>query len=301
MNHKAATKAINDYVDAHISESALPESKDYLALANAAKKKAQSAAKRDEQELHVKHMIVYHTHMAKHEPEKAAAHMDKIGQYKKNIGESADADEAAYKTLSGMYTKARPKLSDHDRDTAYNLLKGLSSEWESSKASTLTKLLGKYLTEADDTPYHRVAVTVSEPDHTMVSKRKETAQKFIRVKGDKADAVAKAKAHFKKKGFKVHGAEYVDGYAIAIESRVDARINDASERGENIPSNIDPKPKKLDPAEAAAKIKKLKARIAVLKVKLAVAKKAPKPDERVILGIENDLDIADGQIEQLSK
>jgi hypothetical protein len=56
---------------------------------------------------------------------------------------------------------------------------------------------------------HRVAVTVSEPDHPAVTQRKETKEKFVRVTADsKEDAVAKAKAHYKKQGYKVHGAEY---------------------------------------------------------------------------------------------
>jgi len=57
---------------------------------------------------------------------------------------------------------------------------------------------------------HRVSVTVSEPDHLMVSKRKETRQKFVRLTADSNEsAVEKAKAHYKKKGFKVHDAEHV--------------------------------------------------------------------------------------------
>lgn len=59
---------------------------------------------------------------------------------------------------------------------------------------------------------HRVAVTVSEPDHPMVTKRKEQKQKFIRVTDHRADkdvAVERAKKHYAKKGYKVHGAEHV--------------------------------------------------------------------------------------------
>lgn len=56
---------------------------------------------------------------------------------------------------------------------------------------------------------HKVAVTVSEPDHPSVAQRKETKEKFVRVTADsKESAVAKAKAHYKKQGYKVHGCEY---------------------------------------------------------------------------------------------
>lgn len=58
---------------------------------------------------------------------------------------------------------------------------------------------------------HRVAVTVSDPDHPMVSKRDEKYQKFIRIndhRSDKDVAVDRAKKHYAKKGYKVHGAEH---------------------------------------------------------------------------------------------
>ena len=56
---------------------------------------------------------------------------------------------------------------------------------------------------------HRVAVTVSDPNHTAVSKRKEQVQKFAKVTAaSEADALKKASAHFKKAGFKIHGAEH---------------------------------------------------------------------------------------------
>lgn len=57
---------------------------------------------------------------------------------------------------------------------------------------------------------HRIAVTVSEPDHPMVTKRGETLQKFVRVtSNDKDHAIERGKKHFAKKGYKVHGAEHV--------------------------------------------------------------------------------------------
>jgi hypothetical protein len=64
---------------------------------------------------------------------------------------------------------------------------------------------------------HRVSVTVSEPDHPMVTKRKEQQQKFVRVSGEKEGAVARAQQHFKKQGYKIHGAEYVGGVNEDIE------------------------------------------------------------------------------------
>jgi hypothetical protein len=84
--------------------------------------------------------------------------------------------------------------------------KPLSKRSTSRINSVVKKALGK--TEATK---HRIQVTLSEPDHPMVSKRNETIQKHIRVPGEhsKKDAVAKAEAHYKKKGYKVHSAEHV--------------------------------------------------------------------------------------------
>ena len=57
---------------------------------------------------------------------------------------------------------------------------------------------------------HRVLVTLSDPNHSMTSQRKEKIQKHIRVTaGDHGQAVAKAKAHYQKQGYKVHDAEHV--------------------------------------------------------------------------------------------
>ena len=58
---------------------------------------------------------------------------------------------------------------------------------------------------------HRVSVTVSEPDHPSVAQRAERRERRIRVAADTKDnAVAKATAHYKKLGFKVHGAEHIE-------------------------------------------------------------------------------------------
>ena len=57
---------------------------------------------------------------------------------------------------------------------------------------------------------HRVQVTISDPNHSAVTKRKEQIQKHIRVTAaDKESAVERAKSHYKKAGYKVHSAEHV--------------------------------------------------------------------------------------------
>lgn len=57
---------------------------------------------------------------------------------------------------------------------------------------------------------HRVSVTVSDPNHPMVSKRKERIEKIVKVTApDKQAARAAVISHYKKKGFRVHDDHYV--------------------------------------------------------------------------------------------
>lgn len=73
---------------------------------------------------------------------------------------------------------------------------------------------------------HLVTVTVTDPQHPMVSKRKEKIMKRVKVSAvDPKDAIKKAESHYKKHGFKVHDSlhhsvvkesldsdEIIDGY-----------------------------------------------------------------------------------------
>ena len=57
---------------------------------------------------------------------------------------------------------------------------------------------------------HRVSVTVSDPQHTMVSKRKEKMEKKVRISAkSESDAVELAKDHYKKQGYKIHDANHI--------------------------------------------------------------------------------------------
>lgn len=57
---------------------------------------------------------------------------------------------------------------------------------------------------------HRVSVTVSDPQHTMVTKRGEKMEKKVRVYAkDETHAQSLAKDHFKKQGYKVHDTNYM--------------------------------------------------------------------------------------------
>ena len=56
---------------------------------------------------------------------------------------------------------------------------------------------------------HKVSVTVSDPNHPMMTKRNERMEKRVIVNAENRDqAIVKAKQHYSKKGMKVHSAEY---------------------------------------------------------------------------------------------
>lgn len=72
----------------------------------------------------------------------------------------------------------------------------------------LAKKNGKKVEENADSPTEfRICVVVSEPDATMITKRKLQVQKFLRVKaGNHEIALIKARNFYKNQGYKVHDA-----------------------------------------------------------------------------------------------
>ena len=98
----------------------------------------------------------------------------------------------------------------HDSKGRHNMADLTSQKADKHHEASLNggKLKTEEVTE-EPAMKHRVAVTVSDPNHTAVFKRKEQVQKFAKVTAaSEADALKKASAHFKKAGFKIHGAEH---------------------------------------------------------------------------------------------
>jgi hypothetical protein len=68
----------------------------------------------------------------------------------------------------------------------------------------------KGVAEGSETITHRIGLTVTDPNHPMVSKRGETYHKTVRVKGDDREkAINGAIAHYRRKGYKVHDHHYI--------------------------------------------------------------------------------------------
>ena len=72
------------------------------------------------------------------------------------------------------------------------------------------KLKEQGMAEGSGPVTHRIGLTVTDPNHPMVSKRGETYQKTVRVTGnDREDAINQAIAHHRRKGYKVHDHHYI--------------------------------------------------------------------------------------------
>jgi hypothetical protein len=66
--------------------------------------------------------------------------------------------------------------------------------------------------EASGPVTHRIGLTVTDPNHPMVSKRGETYHKTVRITQDVSDreaAINQAIAHYRRKGYKVHDHHYI--------------------------------------------------------------------------------------------
>jgi hypothetical protein len=114
--------------------------------------------------------------------------------------------ENAFEMEVGQEKKRIPVTLPFEKIKATMALKGFTEEIENE---------GTAINESN-TAYHRISVTISNPNAVAVSERNEEIQKFIRVKGDEVDALKKAVEHYKKQGFKVYDAYYVEGYDKGI-------------------------------------------------------------------------------------
>ena len=98
----------------------------------------------------------------------------------------------------------------HDHVGQWHEKKGRSAaaerEYDKAAEHHEQSLKHPYMSEA----VHRIGLTVTDPNHAMVSKRKETIQKTVRVTGDdKEKAINGAIAHYRRKGYKVHDHHYM--------------------------------------------------------------------------------------------
>ena len=114
-------------------------------------------------------------------------------------------DKIKFKT-SGMKGEV-VKLDKEDgaEDEKYYTIKGEDGKMQKMAPKDMIKE-----TEQIDEK-HLVNVTISDPNHTMVSKRKETMQRRASVTAkDREHAIDIAINHYKKQGYKVHDHQYIE-------------------------------------------------------------------------------------------
>jgi hypothetical protein len=161
---------------------------------------------------------------------------------------------------------------------------------------------------------HLVTVTVVDPHHPMTSKRKEKIMKRAKVTAkDPKDAVAKAEAHYKKHGFKVHDSlhhsivnesldtdEFVDQYDPENENPASCYPNETAEKG--VAENNDT-PEAETEEEKAEQIQRLKLliRLGFLELsQLPIAMRVIKRLERgQTVAIEQEKEVLELMMEKL--
>lgn len=150
--------------------------------------------------------------------------LDKSGRkYHKQIHfKDGSNDEANEKNEVREETDMNEEMTDAQKAERERIVKGMKKNLAGFKAkygerakevmyATATKQAMKEEAESleEESGQHKVVVTVSDPNHPAVSQRKEQIMKRVIVKADHKDgAIAKAKEFYKKKGYKVHDAEY---------------------------------------------------------------------------------------------
>lgn len=154
---------------------------------------------------------------AKAHAEKTGGTLKKIDQLGRAIkeevvDESNRSEYSANMSMSDRHSVGTSPKKFRLINTKTRSTRGVFDSHASAKAALANHPLKKHLvieevelTEAK----HRVSVTVSDPNHTAVSKRKEQTLKTVRVSAEnESDAVTKAKAFYKKQGYKVHDAAH---------------------------------------------------------------------------------------------
>jgi len=127
--------------------------------------------------------------------------------------EDHQIDELSKNTLSSYLQKRGSMVSPRSKNNKGN----------ENMAKAVSKIAKKTNEEVDlGEAVHRIGLTVTDPNHPMVSKRKETIQKTVRITSDNREkAINSAKAHYRRKGYKVHDHHYLGTVNEEIEQELD--------------------------------------------------------------------------------
>jgi hypothetical protein len=130
--------------------------------------------------------------------------------------------EVSDKTLISYLQKVSDDSLKHDQDPSKR-----SAEKRNRSVSGFAQAFNKLDSRKPDDSVkennsesvtHRIGLTVTDPNHPMVSKRGETYQKSVRVTGpDREAAINQAIAHYRRKGYKVHDHHYLGTVDQGVE------------------------------------------------------------------------------------
>ena len=122
--------------------------------------------------------------------------------------------EVSDKTLINYLHKVSDDSLKHDQDPAKR-----SAEKRNRSVAGFAQAFNKLDSRKPDgsvkennseSVTHRIGLTVTDPNHPMVSKRGEQYQKSVRVTGpDREAAINQAIAHLRRKGYRVHDHHYL--------------------------------------------------------------------------------------------
>lgn len=145
-------------------------------------------AKREGMKWHAEKKKWYHTDAGKSATSKF-----------KKLNESYDDDDLATGKLSKL----------HEEELSEELRKRLAANAAANKDRVPVAGVDKTKKANEKRGLHRVAVTVSDPNHPAVSQRKEKIQKFVKVRaGGRFEAEGNARRHYQKQGYKVHDVNH---------------------------------------------------------------------------------------------
>jgi hypothetical protein len=121
-------------------------------------------------------------------------------------------DFQAARNIANIYiTKGeRAGLQAQGDSEVSEMIDELLSDAGASGLRTIWELDEQGMAEGAGPATHRIGLTVTDPNHPMVSKRGETYHKTVRVTGDDREkAINQAIAHYRRKGYKVHDHHYI--------------------------------------------------------------------------------------------
>lgn len=154
--------------------------------------------------------------------EKARAHLK--SKYDEYMKEDTELDEAANKSDIPAYLRKKTG----DKLTTQDLEKERTQN--RSHPETIKKINGTSVKEDLDeaTQVHRVSLTLTDPNHSMTTMRKQKMEKRVKVHArDQQHAVDSAIMHFKKQGYKVHDHNYIGLHKESVE-----QIEEAADKEE---------------------------------------------------------------------